>query len=128
MFEYFAGSVAVRWQKMEGISDMGRLLLDKIKTFVPTGNIPSIGFPKWRVGLLFNLMRFYMDAQNFWEVIEELCERGLFVCALTYPGSHYGYHKNVETLAAQVITEEKEFDAAKASFVLLLPEDGSLIV
>ena len=128
MFEYFANSVANRWQDVEGLSDEGRLIVARIKEFVPTGNIPSVGCPKWRLGLLFNLMRRYMNTQKFWDVTQELCEKGLFVCALTYPGSHYGYHKNVETLAAQVIAEEKEFDAAKASFVLLLPEDASLIV
>ena len=128
MFEYFAGSVAVRWQNMEGISDMGRLLLDKIKTFVPTGNIPSIGFPKWRVGLLFNLMRFYMDAQNFWEVIEELCGKKVFVLAFAYPGPDYGYHRNVATLAIQVIDREKEVDLGKISLIIVLPEDDSLIV
>ena len=125
MFGYLAGSVADRWRDIEGLSDHGRLMAERIKELVPTGNIPSIGSPKWRADLLFDLVQ-PMDEESFWAATEELCEKGLFMLAFTYPGRDYGYYREVEILAARVIAEEKEFDVTKVSFVFLSPEDIQL--
>ncbi len=125
MFDYFTGSVADRWQDVEGLSDKAQLLLESIKVFVPTGNFPSMGFSKWGVALLFNLVGMDMQGE-FLRVIKELCEKNIFVAVYTYEGGHYGYYANVEALTAVVIQKEGSLIIQHVSRVLVLPEDDCL--
>ncbi|GEM_PF-3572223 len=125
MFDYFTGSVADRWQDVEGLSDEAQFLLESIKAFVPTGNFPSMGFPKWRVGLLFNLAGMDMQGE-FLRVIEELCEKNIFVVGYTYEGPRYGYYANLEALTAAVIQIGGSLIIQHVSRVLVLPEDDCL--
>jgi len=124
MFEYFTGSIAGRWRDVQGLSDNAQSFLKQIEEFVPTGNFPSFGFPKWRLGLLCNLVR--LEAQEFWLIIKELLEKEIFIFVFTYPGRSYGYHADIKKLIEAVVQKEGSCIPEQISGVLVLSEDECL--
>ena len=131
MFEYFVNGVQKnRWDDINDISEKARLLLEQIKIMVPTGTTPSIGFPKWNVGLLYNLMSDIVnDVNALLDVINELADKALFKIVFTCDG-HYGYYEDVKNLARDVFRKEGLTDSSmkkNISIFLLLPEDTTYI-
>lgn len=131
MFEYFVDGIKKdRWHDVDDISEKAKLLLERINIVVPTGNTPSMGLPKWSVGLLYNLMSDVMrDTDEMIQIVAELTWRAILRVVFTTSG-HYGYYEDINNLLREVFRKEGLTDASLAknvSLFLILPEDTNYI-
>lgn len=111
-FEYFVNGVQKdRWRDVNNIGETATLLLERIKTLVPTGNTPSIGFPKQNVGLLYNLMSDVIhDINTLLEIIREITDKAIFKLTFTSDGT-YGYYEDINNLVREILRREGLTDA-----------------
>ena len=116
------GSVADRWQDVGELSAVAHSVLERIKKFVPNGNMASVGSPKWDVCALFDALQ-PIGIVGFAMANQELTDKGLWFLAFTCPGPQYGYHRRLDKLAAKVEANGQVFNMRNVEFVYILSED-----
>lgn len=131
MFEYLVNGIKEdRWHDIIDMSAHARLLLERIKTILPTGNMPSLGLPKWNVGLLYNFMSDEInDVDTLLDIVKELTDKAIFKVVFSSNGN-YGYYEDVKNLARDIFRREGLSDVAMKKnvwIILILPEDTNYI-